>query len=183
MIWDHGWQAPAMTLYGAHETDPDLDPIYDAVGRAIEAATAVESFLNLVASMVADLTYDRQPWSKVSAQVRTAVRIRLLPEHQPLVEQVLSEGERLLDIRNGLVHGAWLWGETPNGVLGFETQRPPRSKNPEMITNPRGEEVPLWVKQTFTRGRLLTFSNDCQAVAATIQSQIAAWTEHLESDG
>jgi hypothetical protein len=171
-----------MTIYGASEADPELDPVYDAVGRAIEAATAVETFLNLVASMVADVGYDQQPWSKVSDQVRTAVRNRLLPEHQPLVEEVLSEGERLLGIRHGLVHGAWLWGETPSGVVGFETQRPPRSKNPEMVTNPRGESVPRWIKQTFTRERLLAFSNECQEVTGIIQSQIATWTEHLESD-
>ena len=51
-----------------------------------------------------------------------------------------------------------------------------------MITNPRGESVPRWTKQTFTRERLLAFSNDCQVVEGTIQSQIATWTEHLEPD-
>jgi hypothetical protein len=171
-----------MTIHGPLETVPQPDPVYDAVGRAIESATVIESWLNVLASMVAGLRHDESPWSKVSDKVRTAVRLRLLPEHQPTVQAAITEGERLLKTRNGLVHGVWVWGDTISGDPGFQSQRPPRGKTPPMITAADGELVPEWTKETFTCQRLLVFSNDCQRLAALIQGALMTWTEHLHDE-
>jgi hypothetical protein len=145
----------------------------------VESATAVEAWLNVFAVDVADLRYDAKPWSQIKDQVRAAVTERLRPEDRDAAMRVLDEADRLLQIRNGLVHGTWLWGETSDGVPGFETQRPPRSKAPPMWARPDGQTVPRWTKETFTLRRLWEFANDCQRVAATFQHRSTAWTEHL----
>jgi hypothetical protein len=164
-----------MTIHGTLLVDPAPDPIFDAVGRAVHAAVAVETWLNILAGSVAGLPFDQRPWAAVAEEVRAAVTQRLQDKDQGDADAVIVEGTYLLGLRNGLVHGVWNWGSTADGVPGFRTQRPPRG------VDPFADDV-AWTTVTWTRERLIDFANGCERVSASIQHNSSRWTEHLMAD-
>jgi hypothetical protein len=166
-----------VTIHPLYVDDPEPDPLYDCAGRAVEAAAALEVWLNTLAGEVGDHPYDKVPFSAICDEVKAEIREKLRPEHASIACSAIDEGSKLMKTRNGLVHGNWMFGSTKTGEPGFRTQRPPRG-----CADPWADDVE-WIEQVWTRPRLIDFINRCEHLNAGFQRNMGQWTNHRDDEG
>ena len=159
--------------------DPGMQPLYDAVGRALVAASLLEFWFNLLAS---GLTGD-----EASPEVRKLDRRRrknlvlkiaetLDPADQAAVEEVAEKVWELMGTRDAIVHGAM--GATDGTGEVLYCWRAPLG-NEEFVVDPRWPDRPYQPArvQTFRRPQLLEYAAECRATWGRIQSNSGRWDD------
>ena len=155
-----------------------LDPLYEAVGRAVISTAGLEVWLYIAVSTFTSRTYDQADKANASDAIR---RLSLLTEAMPSEERdhyadVISTARRVTEDRNGLSHGVW-WPNEDHTVI--QSQRPPRIKEDSLSHDPNR---PAWIKKTFTRRSLLALCDDCRWACGQFQINLTRWGDMLRQD-
>lgn len=158
------------------EGDPSLDPLYEAVGRAVIAAAGVETWLYVTASSLGVKSYDdadRAGPEKVAALLRTWGTD--LPEpHRTTFLSTVDRAARVMSQRNGLVHGLWASNEDHTLIQSQRPPRPPRGERANSL-GPDLENRPRWKVTTFSRASLLEMARECHSLFGEFQVGLMRW--------
>ena len=158
-----------------------LDPLYEAVGRAVISAAGVEVWLYSTVALISDWSYDdadRAGPKKAIQRLRARADDFEVGPRRVGFLALLDATAAVMDKRNSLVHGIWHANEDHTVI---RSQRPPRGTKADSFSADF-EDRPRWVGDTFTRATLLELERDCRGLAGRFQLGFMEWTEALGLD-
>jgi hypothetical protein len=152
--------------------------MYDAVGRAMIAASMLEFWFNHLASGLTGREYAEISWMKreqvkklVSSEARS-----LTPDDRAALEAVVEKTWELTGTRDAIVHGSM--GTTDDTGQVLYCWRAP-TRDAEIVVDPRWPNRPFPEArvQTFTRPDLIEFARECRATYGHIQANSGRWND------